>query len=192
MPHPPIPVKRDEPVLAEQGPRGVHFVRPTDERRSVGGQPGRHGASAQRWEVARQIGVADLEQLHGLGDVLEVVPSEAAKSHERVEPRYREVAHERGRDDLPAVRNGLHPLGLMDAEPEKVLAGRADLTGVDAHAHANRGGVGPRRARRARAARRPRMAMAPRAVGNVTKKLSPSVPCSTPPCAAIATRMSAR
>ena len=32
----------------------------------------------------------------------------------------------------------------MDAEPEEVLAGRADLTGVDAHAHANRGGAGPR------------------------------------------------
>ncbi|MEY2435128.1 MAG: hypothetical protein QOC92_4853 [Acidimicrobiaceae bacterium] len=90
----------------------------------------RHG------EVRWKVWMAGLEELDGLRDVLQAVATEAAERDAFGAHVGREVAYERGDEQLSTVRGGGDARRFVHRHPDNIALGPSDLAGVQAHAHA--------------------------------------------------------
>ena len=185
--------QRDEPVARQQPVDRDPFGVAPDERGELGRQRVRPRVDrAQRRELAAQPVGHQLVQVLRLLEVLEAVSSRGRGTRSRPVPRRaRATAHVPETSTWPpwatAAIRAARLMSRPTSEPPWVRAS-PEWTPIRTRTWAPSGQGSAASARcAARAA-----AIAPRAERKTTKKESPSVPCSSPPCAANASRRSVR
>ena len=143
-------LEREAALAGASGPRDGDEpdVRPGEEcvdRRQVGAPPDepvvergerRPGERAERRELRREVVAGELEELLGLGDVLEAVATEGAERHARRRLVAGDVARRLRDDDLVPVPGRADAGCDVDVQADVPLLAELRLARVDADAHA--------------------------------------------------------
>ncbi len=141
----PGPGQRQQPHRGQEAGHLGQLLLAADEGGQLGGQVVGHPVQrAQRWEGAGKVGVVDLEDLLGPGQVPQPVAAKVEQRHAVGQG----VAHQLGRGPghhrLAAVGHGPEPGRTDDGRARVPALVGLRLPGVHGHAHADRLAGGPR------------------------------------------------
>ena len=144
------------PRPGEQAGQLADGLLPPDQRGGVHRQRARAALrkSADRREVGREVGVGQLVDQLGLGQIAQPELAQPLQAEPAAQPPCHQVAGGLGDQHLPAVRGGFHPGTAVDRRVVDIVALlHMRLAGVQPHPHPQRG------------TRRPRLRLQPKLAG---------------------------
>ena len=135
--------QRDEPALREERRRPGDLVFPAHERGELGRQADGNLEAPDRWELGGEALDHQVEQVLGVGQILQPMHAQAADRHPLGQVVLDQTSRRVRDDDLSSPPHCRDPRGPVHVEPEIVIAPEDGVACVHPHAYPQGMSLGP-------------------------------------------------